>query len=323
MKQKYNIIKLAILVVFFAVAVILTTQNSSSQSGGFKAGDTIPGFVLRSPSGSLADVRAAGTYDRQAQQWTVILTRALVTNNPDDVQFDQLASGKTYLCSCAVLDNAIGKKETMEPQDSTPYEVGIEGTGADIVAVRVEKAPASAGDFTGPIYFTKGGEKAGIRVPPIGLKAAYDDKNIYLLATWPDDDENVSKEQWVFDGATWTRTKSDVNDEDRFAIWFDVNAEEFATKGCAAMCHETRMQTKNPDGLADLWHWKAARTNPLGFADDQRAKPLRGDDSGVGTTIKNESGGLPAFMAENDPGANAKFLIRVPEGAKRGVPLQP
>ncbi|MBI3950839.1 MAG: hypothetical protein HY314_10350 [Acidobacteria bacterium] len=81
------------------------------------------------------------------------------------------------------------------------------------------------------------------------------------------------------------------------------------------------MQTKNPDGRAELWHWKAARSNPLGYADDQKAAPERANDSGTGIASKNESGNLPAFMAENDPGANARFLIRLPEGAKRAVPF--
>jgi hypothetical protein len=323
-KRKDTIFKLVVIVVFGIAAILLGTGKGSSQGGGFKAGDTIPGFVLQAPSGSFADVRAVGTYDPVKREWTVIFTRALTTGRPDeDVQFDELLSGQTYLFSAGCLDNAVGKKETMEPQDSTPYKLGIEGTGADLVAVRVPRAPASASDFTGPILLTKGGEKGGVKIPRIALQAAYDDENIYILARWPDNTESVSKEQWVFDGTTWTRTKSDVNDEDRIALWFDVNADEFSTKGCAALCHDIRMQTKNPDGHADLWHWKAARSNPLGYADDQKAAPERANDSGVGIAIRNEdaSRAFPAFMAENDPGANARFLIRLPEGSKRAVPF--
>jgi hypothetical protein len=306
----------------------LTAQTSSSQSGGFKEGDTIPGFVLQTPSGSIADVRAVGTYNKDTGNWTLMLTRPLVTGHPDeDAQFDGLASGQTYLFSVAVLDNAVGEKEVMEPQDSTPYKLGIEGTGANLIAVN--ETPANPSRFTGPAFVTKGGEKNGVVVPPVTLKAAYDDKNIYILATWPDmtKTESIHKQMWVFDGLFWVQTTSKVNDEDRLAIWWDINAQDFAKEGCAALCHaddpqDQRMRTRNPDGHADLWHWKSARTNPMGLADDQKAAPRRGDDGGVGMAIKNEIRGNPAFMADNDPGANADFLILLPEGAKRATPFR-
>ncbi|MBI3950846.1 MAG: hypothetical protein HY314_10385 [Acidobacteria bacterium] len=326
---KHTIFKLVVIGVLGITAVFLGTRQGASQGGGFKAGDTIPGFVLQAPSGGRADVRAAGTYDREEREWTVIFTHAIGTARPDeDAGFEALASGQVYLFSCAVFDNTFGRVETMEPQDTSPYKLGIEGTGADLVAARVEKAPASAGDFTSPILLTKGGEKGGIRIPRVALQAAYDDKNVYLLARWPDETENVIKNQWVFDGTTWTRTSSNVNDEDRFAFVFDINAEEYAAKGCAALCHATdtpaTMRASNPDGHTDTWSWRAGRTNPLGFAEDLKMAPRFALDGGTSAYDNNwnASRTLPGFMAENDPGANARFLIRLPEGAKRAVPFR-
>ncbi|MBI4469990.1 MAG: hypothetical protein HY650_11790 [Acidobacteria bacterium] len=325
MKRLRNIAKLVILALFIPTAVFMAAQSQSSQRLEFRAGDTVPGFVLQTPSGGIADVRAAGTYDKGTGNWTLVLTRLLVTGHPDeDVQFDRLASGQTYLFSVACLDNAVGEREHMEPQDHSAYILGIEGTEADLIAKR--ETPASPSQFTGPAWVTLGGEKNGVIVPPITLKAAYDDKNIYVLATWRDmtGTESIHKQRWVYDGLFWVQTTSKVNDEDRLAIWWDINAQDFVKEGCAALCHvddpeDQRMRTRNPDGRADLWHWKAARSNPMGLADDQKAAPRRGDDRGVGIAVKNELKGDPAFMADNDPGANADFLILLPKGAKSAV----
>jgi hypothetical protein len=325
LQRKHILFKLPVLVAYGVAVFLLSTDHGASQGPGFSAGDTIPGFVLRAPSGSIADLRGNGTYDAEGRQWTVILSRALVTGRPDeDVQLGDLATGQTYLFSVAVLDNSIGRMENMLPQDQTPYKLGVGPMpNADLVAVRVEQAPAGASDFTGPILQTKGGEVGGVRAPQIALQAAYDDTNIYMLARWPDETESISKQQWVFDGTTWMRTSRDVNDEDRLAIWFNINAEGFEMMGCASMCHSERMQTRNADGHADLWAWKSARTNPLNLASDEKAAPIRADDSGTSSAIANEREGesLPIFMAEDDPGANARFLIMLPEGAKRSVPF--
>jgi hypothetical protein len=50
------------------------------------AGDTIPFFESRQPKGSRADVRAKGVW--RDGTWTVEFSRKLVTNNPDDIQFN-------------------------------------------------------------------------------------------------------------------------------------------------------------------------------------------------------------------------------------------
>ena len=36
---------------------------------------------------------------------------------------------------------------------------------------------------------------------------------------------------------------------------------------CQAMCHFPEMKTN--DGVVDVWHWKAARSNPMGISEDK------------------------------------------------------
>jgi hypothetical protein len=154
-------------------------------------------------------------------------------------------------------------------------------------------------------------------------------------------DESLAKDQWEFDGTSWSRPAG--RNEDRIALMFDISTTDWGTggTGCAIYCHvgETpgdggRMRTNNAGETLDMWHWKAARSNPMGFADDKHViwadavdtttGTRKGDDgSSVDSNNRDAAGTLPAFMAENDPGANATFLINIPQGSARAVPFDP
>jgi hypothetical protein len=85
----------------------------------------------------------------------------------------------------------------------------------------------------------------------------------------------VTKEAWKFDGQAWTHLKGD---EDRISLLFEINRiNNYATKGCAVVCHvpagapnakEGKFGTATDAEKGDLWHWKAARSDPAGYADD-------------------------------------------------------
>jgi hypothetical protein len=104
------------------------------------------------------------------------------------------------------------------------------------------------------------------------LKALYDDNNIYLLAKWVDGHnlysgsagptESIMKNLWSHDGESWSKS----GNEDRFAFLWDAG-DSFGAS-CANMCHSDGIMATS-DGNADVWHWKAVRTNPLGLSDDK------------------------------------------------------
>jgi len=163
-----------------------------------------------------------------------------------------------------------------------------------------------------------GPEKAEIR-------AAYDDEYVYLSVTWDDPTatESVRKNMWTYDAATGSWARS--GDEDRVYVLWNINAPDFG-QGCRVYCHEdlpawdgleTKMGTNNPGDQVDVWHWKAARTNPVGFADDKHwVDPTNAEDSetrlsdaGSGSYSTNKSDDLPEFMSSNDPGARELFLF--------------
>jgi hypothetical protein len=74
-----------------------------AQVVGAYAGDRIPRYVPRTPSGSMADVQAKGSW--KDGYWTVEFSRKLVTGDPADVVF---APGREISFSVAVFDHREG-----------------------------------------------------------------------------------------------------------------------------------------------------------------------------------------------------------------------
>jgi hypothetical protein len=310
-----------------------------SLAAEFLPGDTLPGFVLQQhAAGSSADVAARGTYANG--QWTVMLTRALTTLDPDaDVQFDLSQAPHLYTFSIAYLDNTgaapprSAAAAVMATQDTAPYTLGNETSGADLQA-RWE-TPLDCSAFTGTPLVTTPADPTV--VPALTLQAAYDEINLYLCVRLldPNGIADEQPEHWEFLGperTDWERKPNAVNvmggtpnafDEDRIALWWNINAQDFATEGCFALCHDQRMQSRNADGRADLWHWKAGTTNRAGLAQDEglSADPAlcpehpcrqsdRADAAMAQPNVRRvDTRMLPAFIAADDPGVSARTLF--------------
>jgi len=292
----------------------------------FLPGDTVPGNVLSPPHSGRAEIKAEGLF--AGGDWTVILTRSQTTIWPtQDVQFDLSSPTNLYDFSVAIFNNAGGNPETMDPQDQDGYTLGNESSVADLKAAPVATPPTQEADFLGPALVTN----PGFSVAPATLKAAYDSKNVYIFAKWTDTGGSASlaKDQWTFDGSNWSKS----GNEDRVTIMFNINATDW--NGCGVYCHESespgdggRMRTNNPGETLDMWHWKAARSNPMQVADDKHViyddpqgglSTRKGDDGDEADSKNDDGGGLPAMQAINDPGADATFLIDIPAGAERAV----
>ena len=156
-----------------------------------------------------------------------------------------------------------------------------------------------------------GKEKFAGKKTALTTKAVYTDKEIYFWFTWKDGTMSLTKEAWKYDGQTWSHLKGD---EDRIALLFEINRiNNFATKGCAIVCHVPQGAPNAKDGKfgtsteaekGDLWHWKAARSDPAGYADDgyltkiSDTKGGRKGDSGKGGDKQNmtEDKSKPMYM---------------------------
>ncbi len=238
--------------------------------------------------------------------------------------------------SLAISDNSGGNK------NGTPLLTLKFGKGAPIANTVVAKkgtptidgkdgdaAWGQASEVRLSLAVQKGGGPSNTIV-----KAAYDDDNVYFLVKWedPTKTENIHKAMWTYNAAdnAWKQS----GNEDRVYLLFNINATDFNSGGCSVYCHtgnpdwdisEDKMGTNNPGETIDVWHWKAARTNPMGNADDKHWVDLtqgkeityegeiklttRLADSGSGFYSGNKEAGLPKFMHNNDPGANMAFLF--------------
>lgn len=183
-----------------------------------------------------------------------------------------------------------------------------EVTGAakqSVTAVKVKKAPVGLDD---PAWQKakavkvpfEGKEKFAGKKASVTTRAVYTDQDIHFLFSWKDATKSVTKGAWMFDGQKWSHQKGN---EDRISLLFEINRiKNYATKGCAVVCHVPEGAPNAKDGKfgtssaaekGDLWHWKAARSDPAGFADDtwvtviSEKKGGRKGDAGKGGDTKN------------------------------------
>jgi hypothetical protein len=141
----------------------------------------------------------------------------------------------------------------------------------------------------------------------VTLNAMADGQYLYMSAQWSDATESIAKNRLTYDGSTWTKS----GDEDRIAFIFDMGVNGTDGADCQTMCHIPVMSTNG--GTVDLWHWKAVRSNPMGFVDDNYIDAVdRHGDPGTSAATDNIllSNGRPSFMSITDPGANADFLTK-------------
>ena len=107
----------------------------------------------------------------------------------------------------------------------------------------------------------------------VTVQALYSDTDIWFRFEWADSAE--STRAWVYDGTTW---KKSPDNEDRLALYWEITpSTDFQTRGCAALCHSSDsepldkwyMVAPKAGEVLDNWHWKSARTNPVGQTDDK------------------------------------------------------
>jgi len=149
-------------------------------------------------------------------------------------------------------------------------------------------------------------------------RAVYTDDSIYFLFQWKDPTHSIIKQSWEYDGKNWRHLKGN---EDRLAVLFEITRiDKFSSKGCAVTCHSPadvekknwKLATRTAAEKGDLWHWKAARSDPYGYADDawltiagnpsgSYRETGRRKDKGTGGDIKNETKDRTRPLYMQDP----------------------
>ncbi len=183
----------------------------------------------------------------------------------------------------------------------THAAIGSKYVGGGFNAYYSEDAPVIDGVID-PLWQTA---DSITTVNGIKIKALHDSTNVYLLARWVDGhkmygadsaaSKSVYRRIWKFDGTNWSKSQ----DEDRLGIVWRIDDSFDAS--CARTCHNEKPVHATNNGKMDFWHWKATRTNPVGYSDDQVATPTgRVNDAKISGTFgidnQDSAGTLPRFM---------------------------
>ncbi len=194
-----------------------------------------------------------------------------------------------------------------------------------LTSKKVKSAPADAGSSEwkkaqeSKIVLTGAGSVEG-KVIELKTKSVYTKDEIFFRLEWPDKDKSMNKKRWKFSGGKWTQIKAD---EDRLGVVFEINRiNKFATKGCAVLCHNESKNEKewyfavsSAKEKAEMWHWKAVRSNPVGYTEDgyvttnpsKKPEAGRKRDAGSGKAKSNRTKDKSKPMYRQDPAKSASI----------------
>lgn len=177
-----------------------------------------------------------------------------------------------------------------------------------IVSVRVEKAPTVDGDANDDAWkrakpleitvkrVTDPGRGMSTRV---WLRSVHTDTHIYFLAVWEDDSESITHRTWAWNAEK--KAYEDAGDrEDMFSLAFE-HAGEFDANMLAGI-----------ESTWDVWHWKAARTNPQGYAMDKTHGYSKEKPAGRANEHTTTSGGKIWIARPEDSGDTVEKQIAAP-----------
>jgi hypothetical protein len=153
------------------------------------------------------------------------------------------------------------------------------------------------------------------------LKALYTGSEISFLVSYPDSDASTTHKTW-----NWDKTagiyKTGFDREDVFV--FKWNMEPMRV--------DLSLKADN-DYMADVWFWKACRTDPVGYADDKYQRH-NGSKMPKSTTLTSKTGKTMYLVRKGDSGTSAykdtlhvdykgdrmpKYTNRVPTGSRGDI----
>jgi len=126
----------------------------------------------------------------------------------------------------------------------------------------------------------------------VTLKAIYTDKKVFFLVTFPDINESRSHKSWQWDKIKGMYIPGNDR-EDSFVFKWNMNTSpvDLSIYG-------------NDTHRADIWFWKACRTDPLGYADD-KTQTFKHQSAEGSFSITNKAGEKMYLLRIGDEGKSA------------------
>lgn len=133
----------------------------------------------------------------------------------------------------------------------------------------------------------------------VELRAVHTATHLYILARWRDATQDVSHKSWM-----WSSSKSAYEEgkdrEDMFAVAFEHTGEFTAD------------MLSSHDAVWDVWHWKAFRTNPQGYAMDKTHRYYALLPQGKAAEHKARNGAKVWISRPEDQGDSAERAVPAP-----------
>ncbi len=128
---------------------------------------------------------------------------------------------------------------------------------------------------------------------PVTIRSVRTDTHLYFLVEWDDASESVSHKTW-----TWSKESGTYEEgkdrEDMCALAFE-HTGPFVADMLAGV-----------EGVWDVWHWKAARTNPQGYAMDKTHTYTKSKPAGKANAHKTADGSEIWIARPEDAGDAAE-----------------
>ena len=142
---------------------------------------------------------------------------------------------------------------------------------------------------------------------PVILRALHTVDHLYVLAQWPDATRSDMRDPYVWNAAQRSYARPSRPD-DQFALEFPLSGD-----------FTVSMLANDQDYIADVWHWKAGRGNPVGWVDDKRhiisREPVEGALAyalgGRGTVYiaRLMDAGSPSYVLREAPSGHVGDLV--------------
>lgn len=178
-----------------------------------------------------------------------------------------------------------------------------------LVAVRAKQPPTLDGRADDPVWrnaptvtVTANGVMLKTRgtSTPVTLRAVYTDTDVYVIAAWNDstkDDQGHRTWKWDAEKKVYVE---DADREDMFAVGFE-HAGEFIADMLAGV-----------EATWDLWHWKAFRTNPQGYAMDKTHRYMNAQPAGSANKHTTKDGRDTWIARPQDAGETVEVQHSAP-----------
>jgi hypothetical protein len=193
-----------------------------------------------------------------------------------------------------------------------------------INAVKVTQAPAIDGSGNDAAWksahtYTIYDERTKV---DIILKAVYSADMVFFLVQYPDSNENILHKPWVWDKEL-EAYKIGTDREDTFIFKWNMEKKKVDLSNFSDDAY-----------TADVWYWKANRTNPAGYADDKSQVLASTTPGKKAKEITSKTGKKRYLVRIGDKGKSAQkktilagykgdiqnqYISRTPEGSRADV----